>query len=496
MIISGIIMGVSIIFYNINHKVSADAASIDTSNWRVYRNDDWGVEVTYPENWCARSNQDQIIDLNSYSLWLSNIETKDSYKDLKQRDGYLNSGYSPMLSEEIQKSSYFKIELMSTKTDSSLAEWVSGRTFFPNGKVTDTIHTSIDNKPALEGLVAAKDKPEIIRETDYFIQDGKGRIFKITFENDNPEYAPIYQAMLSHLRFSNSGFLARLCFALGIIMQAYLFISRRFDPKKFKLVITSTIIATFFACGLFTDNKDIDILRTYAYLFFLLFPLIFSAYYHKDILRRVEVITIISYAVLFWFMFATGRYEGLYFKYTIEVPLLLLSLYGLFVLLFVKNPTNNQQKALLAWFLLSLMSLTTLEFLHQNPRSTYFFISDRNYADDIFTGMAYMYVALHAWYLRSILGRNEKVHTSIIGKGSRDSRGINSYKTSHLTVMAFVIIQFAILIVNYYYYRFFSDYTMMVLWMIILPQLYATYIQYKMTCQNPQKMQSAVEVSN
>lgn len=491
-------MGISILLFNIHHTAWAEATSVNMDNWQVYRNDNWGIEVTYPKDWSARSNQDQITDLNSYSLWLSNIATSDPYKDLRQRETYMSNGYSTEISEDIQKASFFKIQLMAANVDSSFGQWVSERTFFPNGKVIDTIHTNIDNKPALQGLVAAKNQPGIIRETDYFIEDGKGRIFKITFENDNPEYEQTYKTILSHLKFSDFGFLARLCFALGIILQAYLFIGRKFDPEKFKRLIVTVAIVALYACGPFGDSeapKNFGILQAYAFFFCLLFPLIFSAYYHKDILRKVEVITIISYAVLFWFMLATGRYEGLYLKYTIEIPLLLLSLYGIYILLFVKNPNDNQHKALLVWFLLSLISLTTLEFLHQNPRSIYFFISDRNYLSNFLTGMTYMYVAVHIWYLRNILGKNEKIYTSIVGEDAQDSENINNHRTSHLTIATFVIIQLAILVINYYYHRFLSDYTMMILWIVILPQIYATYAQYKTIYRNPQKMLVA-EASN
>jgi uncharacterized membrane protein YidH (DUF202 family) len=248
-----------------------------------------------------------------------------------------------------------------------------------------------------------------------------------------------------------------LFFALGILVQTCFFIGNRVDVKKLRLGLMITGIVALWPSIIF--------------FYILIFPLFFSIIFRKETLQEVKATTIISCTILFWFVFLNGFYQALYPKNIVAASLLLTSIYVFYILFFVKEPNNKQIQTLLGWFLFSLVSLTAIEFWIQKP-AVFIFNESSNYLDNFNFGMIFMYVTVYGWHV---------VYSSFYEqrKSTSPKDNLINHKISRIYAVALIIFQTAILIINYRY-RFISEYWMMTIWLIFLPQIQAAYSRHKL----------------
>jgi len=262
-----------------------------------------------------------------------------------------------------------------------------------------------------------------------------------------------------------------LLFALGILLQVYFFIGNKLDLKKIRLCLMITGVVSLYPSIMFYTLSGLNNLANNFLLFYILiFPLPFSIIFHKETFREIDTTTIISCTILFWFVFLNGFYQTLYLNNVIAISLFLTSIYIFYILLFIKEPNNKQMQTLLGWSLFSLISLVTLEFWIQKP-VIFIFNANSNYLDNLNFGMIFMCVAVYGWHLiySSFYERRMLISTK---------NSLVNHKISSIYAMTFIIIQLIILIINYHY-QFISDYMMITLWLIILPQACASYSQSK-----------------
>lgn len=263
-----------------------------------------------------------------------------------------------------------------------------------------------------------------------------------------------------------------LFFALGILLQTYFFIGNKLDLKKIRLCFMITGIIALWPSVVFYDFSGLNNLTgNFIFSYILIFPLFFSIIFHKETFREINATTIISCTILFWFAFLNGFYQTLYLNNVVAISLFLTSVYVFYILLFIEEPNNKQTQTLLGWSLFSLISLVAIEFWIQKT-AIFIFNDNSNYLDNLNLGMIFMYVAVYGWHL---------VYSSFYEKQTLNSTKNNliNHKISRIFAIALIIIQPAILIINYRY-ELISRYWMITIWLLFLPQIQTVYSQYKL----------------
>lgn len=263
-----------------------------------------------------------------------------------------------------------------------------------------------------------------------------------------------------------------LLFGLGILLQIYFFIGNKLDFRKLRLCLIITgIIALWPSISLYDFSGFHNFISNFIFFYILAFPLFFSNIFRKETLKEVKAATIISYTILFWFVFLNGFYQVLYPKNIVAASLLLTSIYVFYIIFFVKEPNNKQIQTLLGWFLFSLVSLAAIGCWIQKP-AVFLFNEDSNYLDNFYFGMIFMYVAVYGWHV---------VYSSFYEeyKFASTKESLIDHKISRIYATALIIIQTAILIINYRY-KLISEYWMMTIWLIFLPQIQTAYSRHKL----------------
>lgn len=263
-----------------------------------------------------------------------------------------------------------------------------------------------------------------------------------------------------------------LFFALGILLQTYFFIGNKLDLKKIRLCFMITGIIALWPSFVFYDFSGLNnLIGNFIFSYILIFPLFFSILFHKETFREINATTIISCTILFWFVFMNGFYQTLSLHNVVAISLFLASIYIFYILLFIEEPNNKQTQTLLGWSLFSLISLVAIEFWIQKP-AIFIFNENSNYLDNLNFGMIFMYVTVYGWHL---------VYSSFY-EGQTLNRTKNSlinHKISRIFAIALIIIQPAILIINYRH-ELISRYWMITIWLLFLPQIQTAYSQYKL----------------
>lgn len=261
-------------------------------------------------------------------------------------------------------------------------------------------------------------------------------------------------------------------FVIGILLQAYFFIGNKLDLKKISLCVIITGTVAIWPSIVSYDFSGLDsFINNFIFLYILILPLSFSIIFYKETLREINSPTIISYTILFWFVFLNGFYQTLYLNNIVAISLFLTSAYVFYILLFIEEPNNKQVQTLLGWSLFSLISIIALELWIQKT-AIFAFDANSNYLDNLNFGMIFMYVAIYGWHL---------VYSSFYEKrklGSAENILAN-YKISRIYAILLMVIQTTILIMNYHY-RFISEYWMITIWILFIPQIQTAYSQYKL----------------
>lgn len=263
-----------------------------------------------------------------------------------------------------------------------------------------------------------------------------------------------------------------LLFGLGILLQTYFFIGNKLDFKKLLYCFILTGMVALWPSMIFYDFSGYhNLISNFIFFYILIFPLFFSNIFRKETLKEVKAATIVSYTILFWFVFLNSFYQVLYLKNIVAASFLLTSIYVFYILFFVKEPDNKQTQILLGWFLFSLVSMTAIEFWIQKP-AVFIFNGDSNYLDNFNFGMIFMYVAVYGWHVMYSSFYEER-------KSAGATDHLIDHKISRTYAMMLIIIQTTVLIINYRY-KLISEYWMMTIWLLFLPQIQTAYSRNKL----------------
>ncbi|EKE21946.1 MAG: hypothetical protein ACD_7C00087G0004 [uncultured bacterium] len=123
------------------NKKEADIGEIDTSNWQVYKNEEYGFEVKYPENWKTKKFKSSCLGLGDCAIDCNKMPEECNivgFSFYNENDVKLESTAISVVPENQKKSS----ELHNIKS-----EWMQG--MFSGCYVTARINT--DNNEFLLG---------------------------------------------------------------------------------------------------------------------------------------------------------------------------------------------------------------------------------------------------------------------------------------------------------------------------------------------------------
>lgn len=263
-----------------------------------------------------------------------------------------------------------------------------------------------------------------------------------------------------------------LFFILGIVLQAYSFIGNNLDLKKIRLCLILTWLAALLPSVISYDFSGLrGFINNFILLYILILPLSFSIIFHKDTAPKINAPTIISYTILFWFVFLNSVYQMLYLNNVVAISFLLTSIYVLYILLFTEEPNSKQMQTLIGWSLLALISIAILEFWKQESLFS-IFNENSDYLSNISSGMIFMYIAVYGWHL---------TYSSFYGEQALRSAKdfLIKHRISYVYAAALIIFQATTLIINRRC-GFIPEYWMITIWLLLPPQIQTVYSQYKL----------------
>lgn len=269
-------------------------------------------------------------------------------------------------------------------------------------------------------------------------------------------------------------------FDVGIVLQTIIFIAGKFDATKFwkSLKYTfyiSTILTLVSADG--RESAGISIFSIFSFMCIMIFPLIFGAIFRDVILTKINATIILFYTILFWFIFLTDFYTDIYYSNLVAIPFLIITAYIFRVLFIVKDPNSVELRALLSWFFILIISLAVFDFLILRSATL-------NQGDDqkslysIFAGMTFMYIAVHVWYFFIFNFRNSKSKSSHNEEAVKLRSDLIDHRINAPIAITIIAIQTVVLITNHYL-NLISDYAMISLWFLIIPQIFSRYLDQK-----------------
>jgi len=161
---------------NTNEVVNNQKDEIDTSDWKTYRNEEYGFEVKYPEEWITvkrNLNQWNIIGFREKKLQPGDVNFSRIYIDIKDN------------SSDLTLSEYYKN--LSKTSDMEIPDYY---------EINDVKYLIVDGMEAVQFLII----PGSISNTKTSILYDKG-IIEVDKHNDDSAIDDIYNRMLKTFEF-------------------------------------------------------------------------------------------------------------------------------------------------------------------------------------------------------------------------------------------------------------------------------------------------------
>ena len=274
----------------------------------------------------------------------------------------------------------------------------------------------------------------------------------------------------------SSPFLLSLFFGLGVVLQAYFLVSHKVNLKSFGLLVLACSGMSFlFSLRVFLKTlKAPEDIYFAIFLFFILFSIFFAIISKKEILPEISEKTILCFTLVFWYIFLN------YFRPTITdfwFWLALIPSLGTVIISFVDIKLGFFWKLFFyTWFLLMVIFFNIFYFSFGNL--SFFFdpkgIKPFSPFEILTTGMAFLYLVSHIWYVIELLPLKGSTFKETIQEWKEQAQLLTGkYSDAQLTPLhAFFIIFFigGVLSLNYFF-KITSDDLVISLSVLVIPQL-------------------------
>jgi hypothetical protein len=293
--------------------------------------------------------------------------------------------------------------------------------------------------------------------------------------------------------FIFSPFLLSLFFGLGVVSQAYLLVRHQISFKSFLKRVLGCFLLSFFICLRVFLEIEVKQIYISVFTFFLIFSILFGVFSKNEILPEISEQTLLSFTLVFWYIFFTHFHRINYLFWLALLPSL-----GVLIISFVSAKLGFVWKLFFyTWFLLMIVFSNIFYFSFGNL--SFFFnpekIKKLSPIDVFLTGMVFLYLVSHVWYILELVPyRHRRSRKEMIAEWKEHAQLlIGKYSDFQLLpIHSFFIILFGggILLLNYFL-KILPDDLIISLSILIIPQLISerwynlrTNIEYEKTSFN------------
>jgi len=236
-----------------------------------------------------------------------------------------------------------------------------------------------------------------------------------------------------------------LCFGLGILVQAFLFVGIKFNKDFLQRTVVNIAVGFIFVF-FFISPDFLELYRFSAYIFFIFFGAAFAFTFRKQIIPKINEIALFSLNILLLYYCVTR----LGYFHPISIMVLIPTFISLIIL--VRRKLNISQKGFLyIWFLVLLISISIINLSTGMGFKEYL---SSEYLYQFIIGYIFLNIWVFLMYLVAFVpisesgneeGRKEEIKDHFLHLAASFNRsGLKLILT--LPIFAFLII---ILILNY-----------------------------------------------
>lgn len=272
-----------------------------------------------------------------------------------------------------------------------------------------------------------------------------------------------------------------ILFSLGVILQAIILTIGKIDIDNL-IKICLILVGSFVLSFLITIEYENSFNNVTLYAFFIfIFSFLFAIYLKEAILPEINELTILSYSLIFWYIFLT-HFD---FKPTIGVVLALMATVGTFIIAFINFKLHLFWKLFFyIWFLIIDVFLIFSQFsfgnlallLYQNNS-----VTELGGLDSLLMGMSFQLLVAFSVYIFELIPvprRGQLLENRIKEVEQHITLLTSKYSDVQLNpIIALLIIAFQISVfVLNYYFKLLPDYILINFSIISTPQVSSFFL--------------------
>lgn len=269
-----------------------------------------------------------------------------------------------------------------------------------------------------------------------------------------------------------------LVFVLGLILQAFLLVGKTESKRFFSLLKFVFLFALFLFINA-AIRVDYYTPEDFITVVIFTFTILFFAVYIRDFLIKINELILLSFTLIFWYVFLLKFQFNLFLTIFALVPTI-----GVIYSSFTKNQLSNRRKLVFyLWFLIIDIFLIASYFIRGSLYSFIFGqeVGKISLIDSFFTGASFLYLSCNIWCFfllfpmsrgaRSFRMDPVKLTIQEVVRNARpviDKYSNEQVKPLHSLIL--IIFQGGFLVLNYLY-KFIPDTLVVSLFITIIPQL-------------------------